>query len=249
MSESFRIDTNIWGSLFESFMTYLKTEKYPYNETGIEVIKIIEDGDRVEINPNIPGNTFDSRDNTIYDETGSVVRVCEKRDKFYNNIKDQWYFICDNDGLMYRISDKNNNTRIGDMNIYLTMGNVDIESSDPVPPNELPCIKLQMDNEDEMDALGRDSMDEEKAFNFQIMIIAQELDIHTNIGACGYNETSRVKGEVERFIYEYFNSGQCNVIDAETTKQIEQWRRAYQILAERNDDNLRISAINCRITY
>lgn len=240
---SFYVDTNIWHDLFESFLTWLKTDIYPLQEQ-VDIVKYVDVVD--DINPNIPGNYFVKEDNIVYDETKTLVYEAVSGDKFYAPSIEQYYFINSKDKFL-ALSDKDNNSRIGDEGIFVSFGDVDLNSSDPIPINEIPSIKFTIETEEPTDALANTNVDTNRILNFSIRIIVDESNLHTNIGATGYNQTNIVKGLVEKWIKEYYISSQCQIIDG-VGKRIFDWQRAFNMIVEKQD-GIRLSEIINQLTY
>lgn len=202
---------SIWFELFELLHEFMNVEQYPINDTGIEVLRIVdtvldEGGDY--INENIIGNSFVKADNSIYDETGTLVQSLVKGDSFVMNTVT--YFLPSNLEVV-ELGLQWNNTLIGDYGISLEIGGFSIDEKDDLSKLwRTPQIIIEMGEESEIDVMERDgnTSTEFKKLTFDFIILVSEVeDIFKN--KTGYGETNRVEKILSTIIYDFTQWTQC----------------------------------------
>lgn len=210
-----RKDNSIWFPLFESLVKYMTQVIYPVNETGLEVIRIVDyvneniaDETGSYINENIVGYSFVKEDNSIYDETKTLIQSLVQGDIF--TLEGIQYFLPSNLQVI-EFNDKWNNTRIGDEGILIDVGSFDIgEDEDLVNTWRTPQIIIEMGKQSGVDIAERkgNTSSELKQLTFEFIILVNETNVIENI--TGYSETNRIEKILDEILYDYFNSKQCS---------------------------------------
>lgn len=215
-----RNKNNIWFKVFNDIIGYMLTEKYPYNDTLIEAIKLVDE--IADININIPGNYVVREDNTVYDQDKVLVYALLDKDKI--KIDGIEYFVAESDHKIHEITTIWNNTLIGDHGIDLEVG---VPSDDHT--FNMPAIVFYMSKEQDINMLESEGTDGLKNFLFNIGIVARELDLYERTQA--YAETERIEDITSGLIYDYFQSAYCK-LDSERTNRMTEWSYESEIISE-----------------
>lgn len=202
---------SIWFELFELLHEYFNKILYPIIDTGLEVIRIVDtvlDEGSSYINVNIPGYSFVEADNSIYDETGTIIQTLVKGESFV--MDEVTYFLPSNlevveFGLQW------NNTKIGDLGISLEVGGFSIDEKDDISKLwRTPQLIIEMGEESEIDVMERvgNTSTELKQLTFDFILLVNEgEDIVKN--RTGYGETNKLEKTLDTLVYEFTQWTQC----------------------------------------
>lgn len=212
-----RKDNSVWFPLFLGLATYMKEPQYSIHNTGFNVVRIVdyvnEPIDNVEhksyINENIVGYSFVKDDNSIYDESGTLIYSCVKADLFTLNGVVQYFLPSNLEVVEY--GEQWNETLIGDKGLILDIGSFEIgEDEDLVNTWRTPQIIIELGKQSNVDIAERkgNTSSDFKELTFDIIMLVNETNVIENI--TGYAETNRVEKILDEVLYDFFNSKQCN---------------------------------------
>lgn len=268
-----RKNNDIWYDLFKGILNYLSAEKYPLNDTGFEVLRIVDyvnepidnELNYTYINENIPGLTFVKEDNSVYNETKTLEQALVTGDTF--TVDDITYFI-DAEKFVYDSGDNivetipptvhelntndldpnwyssgNNNTIIGDTGISVAMGNFYLDEKEDYSTWRTPQIIFQLGKLSNVNSVERSTTTRSKTQEFSIIILVKERDLYEN--QSGYDETNRVKSLLSSLLYDYFQSKQC-AKDLPSISTLE-WDYDFDIILE--DRPIVLSIQENRLTF
>jgi hypothetical protein len=208
-------DNNFWYGYFKGFKAYLKSDKYPLNDTGISTLRIVDykekpigdDTNPSYINTKIIGNSFVREDNSIYDNELNLVQSLVVGDSF---LVDGTTYFLNSLSNVYEYGKQWNNSLLGDNGVSIVMGGgFDIKDDTDFSLWTAPQISLVFDKIEGVNALERVTTTTEKFFNFDIDIFVKETDSFESIDSTGYDELNRVDSLLNMFIYDYFNTVKC----------------------------------------
>lgn len=204
---SSRKGNTIWYPFFSGLLGYFQTEKYSLTDTKIDCIKIVdyvtepEETGYLYINVNVAGNYFVKADNSIYDESLTLIQTLDQGDTFACD--GVTYFI-NSAGEVHELNDHNNNTYLGDNGISVSMGDFDIDDNIEANTWKVPLIQLAFDVLKNVNPLERTANRKNKEFSFNIFMLIKEKDLYEN--KSGYDEMYRVDSILNELIYNYFQT-------------------------------------------
>ncbi len=232
-----RNENNIWYPVLEAVLSYLNEEKYPLVDTNLEVIRLVDNIS--EINPNIIGNTFVKSDNTIYDETSTIVQLLSVGDIFTR--EDERYFINEKYNSVKELGEQWNNTLIGDEGYRASMGAIYLDDSTFTCPE----FKFAMREQDEVNMLETTGTDGNKFMNLDIMMQIAEEDVMKR--DTGYKQSHEAQELISKLIYDFFTDVKCKN-KYPIANRLVNWKGSTIFLSERKRPVV-VSTIQSIITY